>query len=147
MIVDPVLVSLVSAATALVASITGPFITLYVGRAQIKVAVLSTNRQKWIDGFRELVATFCSQVAAIVQVRDKIITEGKINLTGDAALLHQFERLIFTVTKIKLMINPRSLKAGVREAPSPESQSDYGRGPILSRYSAMTSALPAEQAI
>jgi ubiquinone biosynthesis protein UbiJ len=106
MIVDPVLVSLVSAATALVASITGPFITLYVGRAQIKVAVLSTNRQKWIDGFRELVATFCSQVAAIVQVRDKIITEGKINLTGDAALLHQFERLIFTVTKIKLMINP-----------------------------------------
>ena len=78
--IDPVLVSLVSAATALVASITGPAVTLYIGRAQIRAAVLSANRQKWIDGFRDTVASFCSQIAVAVQVRDRIVKQGCLDL-------------------------------------------------------------------
>jgi len=104
--IDPVLVSLVSAVTALVASITGPVVTLHIGRAQIRATVLSTNRQKWIDGFRDAIASFCSQVAVAVQVRDQIVRDGRLDLSDKQAILDEFEKLVFTFTKIRLMINP-----------------------------------------
>jgi hypothetical protein len=53
--IDATLVSFVSALTALVASIAGPIITLYVARSQVKAAVRSANRQRWIDEFRDLI--------------------------------------------------------------------------------------------
>jgi hypothetical protein len=103
---DPVVIGIISAATALVASVLGPIVTFQIGRAQIRAAVLSANRQKWIDGFRELIAGFCSQLAAVVQIREKIVKDGRVNLAAEPEILHQFERLVFTINKIKLMINP-----------------------------------------
>jgi hypothetical protein len=110
--VDPTFISLISAATALVASIAGPAATLYIGRGQIRATVLSTNRQKWIDGFRDAVSAFCSQVAVAIQMRDSIIKEGRLALSGDATMLHEFEQLIYTFTKIRLMINPTEAQHG-----------------------------------
>jgi hypothetical protein len=104
--VDPLTLGLVSAVTALVASIFGPFVTLYIARTQIRATVIAANRQKWIDAFRETIATFCSQVAAIVQVREKIIEGEKIRLSADLDVLHKFEALIYTLTKIRLMTDP-----------------------------------------
>jgi hypothetical protein len=104
--IDPVLVGLVSAATALVASIAGPITTIYVGRAQIKADVLSANRQKWIDGLRELIASFCAQVAVIVQVRERFLKEGEFDFSLEPELLRHFERIVLTFTKIRLMIDP-----------------------------------------
>lgn len=100
------IIGVISAATALVASVTGPFVTLYVGRSQVRAAVLSANRQRWIDGFRELVAEFCSQVAVAVQVREKLIRDGRFHLSAEPEVLHRFERLVVTATKIRLMVNP-----------------------------------------
>jgi hypothetical protein len=45
--IDAAHFSFVSALTALVASIAGPFVTLYVARTQIRFTVRSTNRQRW----------------------------------------------------------------------------------------------------
>ena len=53
---DPILISLVSACTALVASIVGPLVTLSVARRQFKANVLSNNRQKWIETLRASIA-------------------------------------------------------------------------------------------
>lgn len=104
--IDPIVVGLVSAATALVASITGPLVSLYIGRSQIRASVLAANRQKWIDGFREAVATFCSHVAGIVHSRDKMVKEGRVHIQGDAELVRRFEQLILTFTKIRLLTDP-----------------------------------------
>lgn len=104
--VDPVVISVISAATALVASIMGPLVTFTIGRAQIRAAVYSANRQKWIDGFRELIATFCSQLAVLVNLREKVVQDGRIILSADPEILRHFEQLILTFTKIQLMINP-----------------------------------------
>ena len=71
------IIGLVSAATALVASVSGPLVALHVGRTQVRAAVLSADRQRWIDGFRELVAEFCSQIAAAVQVRANLVRMGR----------------------------------------------------------------------
>jgi hypothetical protein len=53
---DPLLISLVSACTALVASIVGPFVTLAVARRQFSATALSANRQKWIESLRDMLA-------------------------------------------------------------------------------------------
>lgn len=103
---DPALVSVISASTALAASITGPLVTLYVARAQIRAAVRSANRQRWIEEFRDLIANFCGQIAAATQVRGKVFRDGRVSISGEPEMLHQFERLIATATKIRLMINP-----------------------------------------
>lgn len=104
--VDPSLVSLISAFTALTASVTGPLVTLYVARAQIRASVRSANRQKWIEEFRDTVATFCGQIAATTQVREKVFKDGRVSISEQSELLHTFERLIATATKIRLMVNP-----------------------------------------
>jgi hypothetical protein len=104
--IDPAVVGLVSAMTALVASIVGPFTTLHIGRSQIRAAVLSTNRQKWIDGFRDLISTFCGHVSMVAQLQESIVKDGRLSIAHDPDLLKQFERLVVTFTKIKLMMNP-----------------------------------------
>lgn len=104
--IDPVVVGLVSAVTALVASITGPLVTLYIGRSQIRASVLAANRQKWIESFREAVSSFCSHVAAIVHTRESIVREGRLHLGSDAEMLRRFEALILVFTKIRLLTDP-----------------------------------------
>ena len=60
--VDATLVSFVSALTALIASIAGPIVTLYVARSQFKVSVRSANRQRWIEEFRDRLARFSAEI-------------------------------------------------------------------------------------
>jgi hypothetical protein len=55
--IDSTLVGFVSALTALLASIVGPAVTLYVARTQITATVRSANRQRWIDEFRDVIST------------------------------------------------------------------------------------------
>lgn len=55
---------LISGLTALVASIVGPFVTLSVSRRQFRANVLSTNRQKWIDTFRDRLSELLSHINA-----------------------------------------------------------------------------------
>lgn len=104
--IDPVLVSLVSAATALVASIAGPLVTLYVGRAQIRASVRSSNRQRWIDEFREVVSKFSGHIMTAAQVREKVIDAGHITLAAAPDYRHELELIVYTGTKIRMMINP-----------------------------------------
>lgn len=104
--IDPVVVGLVSAATALVASIAGPLTALYIGRSQIRAAVLSTNRQKWIDSFRESIAAFCSQAASIVHLCQKVLIDGRVDFSNEPEVLRRFEALFLTFTRIRLLTDP-----------------------------------------
>jgi len=66
---DPLLISLVSACTALVASIVGPIVTLTVARRQFSANVLSANRQKWIETLRDMLAELISLMVAVLVVK------------------------------------------------------------------------------
>ena len=66
---DTGLITLVSATTALVASLVGPLVTLTVARRQISASVLSANRQKWIETLREMLAELISLLVAVVVVK------------------------------------------------------------------------------
>ena len=106
---DPLVISMISAATALVASIVGPLVTLSVGRRQFAATVLSTNRQRWIEQLRDLLAEFIAQLGTVWVIRatwqgkwDK----GLAPIAADPARLEKMQRLLLVQWKIRLMLNP-----------------------------------------
>lgn len=106
---DPLFISLVSACTALVASIAGPLVTLSVARRQFNANVLSANRQKWIEAFRDLLAELISLLIAALVVkanwRDKW-DQGRGVIAADPEMLAKLERIVLVQWKIRLLINP-----------------------------------------
>lgn len=106
---DPLLISLVSACTALVASVVGPFVTLAVAKRQFNATVLSANRQKWIETLRDLLAELISLLVAALVIKsgwkDKW-DKGLGPITRDPALLQKLERIVLVQWKIRLLVNP-----------------------------------------
>lgn len=103
------LLSLVSACTALAASIVGPFVTLKVARRQFNATVLSGNRQKWIEALRDTLAELISLLATALVIKSKWKDKwehGRGPLNAEPTLLDKFERIVLTQAKIQLLINP-----------------------------------------
>ena len=106
---DSLLISLVSACTALVASVVGPIVTLSVARRQFNANVLSANRQKWIETLRDLLAELISLLVAALVIKSRWKDKwdkglGLINT--DRAFLAKLERIVLVQWKIRLLINP-----------------------------------------
>jgi len=106
---DAFLIGLVSACTALVASIVGPIVTLTVAKRQFNATVLSANRQKWIESLRDTLAELLALLVAAIVVksnwRDKW-ERGRGVLRADPALLEKVEHLVLAQSKIRLLLNP-----------------------------------------
>jgi hypothetical protein len=106
---DTTTLSLVSACTALVASVVGPVVTLAVARRQINANVLSANRQKWIESLRETMAEMISLMVAVIVVKQNWHGEwrrGRGAIAADPALLDKLERMILVGWKIRLLLHP-----------------------------------------
>jgi hypothetical protein len=102
-------ISLVSACTALVASIVGPAVTWNVTKRQINANVLSANRQKWIESMRETIAELVALMVAVGVVKQQWRGEwnrGRGVLAADPHLLPKLERMVLVNWKIRLLINP-----------------------------------------
>lgn len=112
---DPVLIRLISACTALVASIAGPSVTLLAARRQSNANVLSANRQKWIETLRDAIAEFISLLVAAMVVKANWKEDwqaGRALLAANPALLHEVERMVLSQCKIRLLINRRLHRFG-----------------------------------
>lgn len=106
---DPTLVSLVSACTALVASVVGPVVTLAVARRQFNANVLSVNRQKWIETLRASVAELISLLVGALVIKAGWRGEwgkGLHALTANPAMHDKLERIVLVQWNIRLLINP-----------------------------------------
>ena len=111
---DPALLRLISACTALVASIAGPFVTLAVAKRNFNTTVISANRQKWIEALRETLAELISLFVAALLIKVKwkhrweqnVWDEGRGALMAEPALLAKVQRLVLAETKIGLLLNP-----------------------------------------
>lgn len=106
---DALLISLISACTALVASIVAPFVTLAVARRQFNANVLSANRQKWIETLRDMVAELIALIVTALVVKAKwqgTWDQGRGALSSDPTLIEKLERLVLIQSKIRLLLNP-----------------------------------------
>lgn len=106
---DPLVLSFVSACTALVASLVGPFVTLTVARRQIHASVVSANREKWIESLRNELAELIALIASAVVVRSKWREKwqgGFGPAVEDLGFLEKVQRAVLAQTRIRLMLNP-----------------------------------------
>jgi hypothetical protein len=100
---------LISALTALVASIVGPLVTLSVSRRQFRANVLSTNRQKWIDTFRDRLSELLSHINA-AQATKRVATHEWCGGLGPVIADHTFadklEKTYRAIAQIQLLTKP-----------------------------------------
>ena len=99
-------IALTTAITALVASILGPVVTLFVARHQFKANVLSTNRQKWIDTFRDRLAELLSILNAAQVIKRASVDDwhgGAGPVRENPALLDKLEKAFMAVAQIQLL--------------------------------------------
>jgi hypothetical protein len=100
------MLSLITAATALVASILMPFVTLSVARRRFRADVISTNRQKWIDTFRDRVSELVSLINAAQVIKRQSIGSwqgGHGPVKSNLALAEKFERAYMALAEIRLL--------------------------------------------
>ena len=90
---------IITAATALVAVIVGPIVSLWVARRQIRASVISANRQAWVNALRESIAEFLSQV----NLASSIQRAGG----NDEAVFERTQRIMQLNCTIDLLINPK----------------------------------------
>ncbi len=86
--------SLIAAATALLAVILGPLVTLWVAQKHARISIRSQNRQAWINTLRDTISEF----VAISTLGSAIVDAKDMHLKA--------ERLLFLEAKIKLLLNP-----------------------------------------
>lgn len=92
--------AIITAATALVAVILGPIISVYVVRRQIRASVVSTNRQAWIDALRNAIAEWLTAEQVFYVSKHSDFWE-----RPDAQ--KALEKLALLEYRIRLLINPK----------------------------------------
>ena len=107
MLPTPFQISLITASTALVASVMGPIVTLTVARRQFRANVISTNRQKWIDTFRDHVSELLSlmNAAQLIKRHSSEAWRGGVGPAGSLGVTDKFERAFMALAEIRLLTN------------------------------------------
>jgi len=104
--VDPQWISLISACTAMMAAVVGPYINTRIANMQFKMNVLSVNRHKWIETLRDLVSVLNAQLLTAAVIRQNLEEPANLLIGRDPELFRRVEGLIRTAAKIELMLNP-----------------------------------------
>lgn len=92
-------IALIAAATALCSVLLGPLVSMWAAQKQARVAVLSGNRQAWINSLRDQIAEFLSIVA--------VVHAGDWSDRTEKEYDEELKRLTLVGSKIKLMLNPK----------------------------------------
>jgi hypothetical protein len=116
--------ALISACTALVASVLGPFVTLSVARRQFSANVLSANRQKWIDTFRDGLAELLSLFNAAHAIKRESAVEWRHGIgmiLADHSFAGKLEKTYAAIAQIELLTKSEepdheALNAAIRSA-------------------------------
>lgn len=105
-------ITLITATTAMIAGIAGPFVAYLVARKQIRASVVSNNRELWIialrDALSEYIAIVASAALVIREAREGIDAIAR----SDRELLRALERGMLVRSKILLMTDPRGSRDG-----------------------------------
>jgi hypothetical protein len=104
--VDANTLTLISACTALAASIAGPSVQLINARRQINANVVSVNRQKWIESLRDHVAEMISLLNTGAYVKLALHRKAEDITPDNVRLLEKIERITLVKNKIRLLVNP-----------------------------------------
>jgi hypothetical protein len=104
---SPFQISLITATTALVASVMGPLVTLTVARRQFQANVISTNRQRWIETFRDRVAELLSLInaAQLIKRHSADAWRGGVGAAESLGVADKFEKAFMALSEVRLLTN------------------------------------------
>jgi (p)ppGpp synthase/HD superfamily hydrolase len=105
------LLTFISACTALIATIIGPYVAVKTARSQIKANVISSNRAKWIESMRDLVADAISHWTGVMYLRANLHDHNAATIAMNEALLTHIESGLLTNSKIRLMLNASEVES------------------------------------
>ena len=105
------LLSVISACTALIATIVGPYVALKTAHSQIRASLISSNRAKWIETMRDLVAGAISHWTGVMYLRASLHDRNAATIAMNDALLTHIETGLLTNSKIRLMLNPNEVES------------------------------------
>lgn len=107
MLPSPFEISLITATTALVASVLGPLVTLSVARRQFRANVISTNRQRWIETFRDRVSELLSLMTAaqLIKRHSDESWRGGLGPAASLGVTDKFEKAFMALSEIRLLTN------------------------------------------
>ena len=107
MLLSPFEINLITAATALVASVMGPLVTLSVARRQFRASVISANRQKWIETFRDRVSELVSlmNAAQLIKRHSAEAWRGGVGPAASLGVTDKFEKAFLALSEIRLLTN------------------------------------------
>ena len=103
---DALTVGMVSAATALVATIVGPVVALLVAKRQFNASVVSANRQKWIESFRDHLSDLLAMMMTATVLKESWPggTAWQEVLARDASLRSLVERISVASMQVALIV-------------------------------------------
>jgi hypothetical protein len=104
---SPFGISLLTATTALVASVMGPLVTLSVARRQFRANVIATNRQKWIEQFRDRVSELLSLInaAQLIKRHSADAWRGGVGPAASLGVTDKFEKAFMALAEVRLLTN------------------------------------------
>jgi hypothetical protein len=100
------MLSLITAAAALLASLISPLVTLSVARRQFRASVISTNRQKWIETLRDRLSELIALINTAQVIKRHSIESwdgGLGQAHGNPGLTKKFERAYKALAEIRLL--------------------------------------------
>ena len=103
---DPVIIALISATTALVSAVVGPLVSIFVTGRQIRASLISTNRERWSEALRDSIAEYVAIMLTLSMLRQSTDLDPVRALQTDHDLRETVERLAMVRHKIMLMSNP-----------------------------------------
>src|ERR1700730_11923992 len=103
---DQLMITFITATSALVSAIAGPLVSMRVAQHQAKATVISTSRERWIEALRDAISEYVSVAASVANLEAD--SGGRI---GESARVNDAsrrvaERMILARNKILLMTNP-----------------------------------------
>ena len=101
--------SLITAVTALAVSFVGACTTLLVARQRFSADVLSANRQRWIDTFRDRLAELLSVMSVAQVIKRGAAGEwrgGAGPARDNPALVDKLEKTFLAIAQVQLLTKP-----------------------------------------
>jgi hypothetical protein len=103
---DPLVIALVTATTALVSAVVGPFVSYIVSARQIRASVISNNRERWLETLRDSIAEYVGLLLTAAILKRGIERDTTEAVSGDCDLRQIVERIVVVKNKILLLSNP-----------------------------------------
>lgn len=103
---DQLAITFITATTALIAGIASPIVSISIARRQLKVSLISANRERWSEALRESIAEFIALATNAALIRRGPDGDLIEIIQADPEARKVTERLVLVKAKIQLMTNP-----------------------------------------